>query len=52
MYDSVILKDITQRNKVRDIDLLRRLILFFLANAGNSFSLRRFPNMVCSLVQA
>jgi hypothetical protein len=38
IFDSTIIKDIAQRNKVRDIDQLRRLILFFIANAGNTFS--------------
>ncbi|HCM28503.1 MAG: ATPase [Treponema sp. GWB1_62_6] len=38
IFDSVILKDIIQRNKVRDVELLHRLILFFLANTGRTFS--------------
>lgn len=38
IFDSIILKDIAQRNKVRDIDQLKRLILFFIANIGNTFS--------------
>jgi predicted AAA+ superfamily ATPase len=38
IFDSIILKDIAQRNKVRDIDQLKRLILFFIANVGNTFS--------------
>ena len=38
IFDSIILKDIAQRNKVRDIAQLRQLVLFFLANAGNTFS--------------
>lgn len=38
IFDSTILKDIAQRNRVRDIDQLRRLILFLIANAGNTFS--------------
>ncbi len=38
IYDSIILKDIATRNKIRDIELLRRVILFFIANIGNTFS--------------
>ncbi|MDX9785057.1 MAG: ATP-binding protein, partial [Spirochaetia bacterium] len=38
IFDSIILKDIAQRNNVRDIDQLKRLILFFIANVGNTFS--------------
>jgi len=38
IFNSIILKDIAQRNKVRDIELLERLILFFIANVGNTFS--------------
>lgn len=38
IYDSIILKDIATRNKIRDIELLRRIIQFFIANIGNTFS--------------
>ncbi len=38
IFNSIILKDIAQRNKVRDIERLERLILFFIANVGNTFS--------------
>lgn len=38
IYDSIILKDIAARNKVRDIDLLKRMIQYFIANIGNTFS--------------
>lgn len=38
IFDSIILKDIAQRNRIRDIDQLERLILFFVANVGNTFS--------------
>jgi len=38
IYDSIILKDIATRNKIRDIELLKRIILFFIANIGNTFS--------------
>jgi predicted AAA+ superfamily ATPase len=38
IFNSIILKDIAQRNKVRDIERLERLILFFIANVGNTLS--------------
>lgn len=38
IYDSIILKDIATRNRVRDIDLLKRIIQFLIANIGNTFS--------------
>ena len=38
IYDSILLKDIASRNKIRDIELLKRVIQFFIANIGNTFS--------------
>ena len=38
MYSSIILKDITQRNNIRDIDLLERIIAYIVMNIGNTFS--------------
>ena len=38
IYDSIILKDIVQRNKIRDVELLKRVILYVMANIGNTFS--------------
>ncbi len=38
IYDSILLKDIATRNRIRDIELLKRIIQFFIANIGNSFS--------------
>lgn len=38
IYDSVVLKDIVERNKVRNIDLLQRILLFLMVNIGNPFS--------------
>lgn len=38
VFDSVILKDVIKRNKIRDIDLLERVIQFVVANVGNTFS--------------
>lgn len=38
IYSSIILKDITQRNKIRDTDLLERIINYLIMNVGNNFS--------------
>ena len=38
IFDSILLKDIATRNKVRNIELLRRIIQYFIANIGNKFS--------------
>lgn len=38
IYSSIVLKDIAQRNRIRDLEQLRRVILYFMANIGNSFS--------------
>ena len=40
LFDSIILKDIAQRNHIRDIDQLKRLILYLVATTGNIFSAR------------
>lgn len=44
IFDSIILKDIAQRNKIRDIELLKRIIQFFMMNIGNSFSAVKIVN--------
>ena len=38
LYNSVQLKDIVKRNKIRDIDLLERIITYVIANIGTTFS--------------
>lgn len=38
IFHSVVLKDIVKRNKIRDVDLLERIIAYALANIGKSFS--------------
>lgn len=38
LYASIILKDITQRNNIRDTDLLERIINYIVMNIGNTFS--------------
>ena len=38
LHASIILKDITQRNNIRDTDLLERIINYVIMNIGNTFS--------------
>lgn len=38
VYNSVLLKDIIKRNKIRDADLLEKILLFAFGNIGNTFS--------------
>ena len=38
LFNSVQLKDIMKRNKIRDIDLLERIIAYVIANVGTTFS--------------
>jgi len=38
IFNSIILKDICDRYKIRDVSLLKSLITFFIANIGNTFS--------------
>ena len=38
LFNSVQLKDIVKRNKIRDVDLLERIIAYVVANVGTPFS--------------
>ena len=38
VFNSVQLKDVVQRNKLRDADLLERLLMYIMANVGTIFS--------------
>lgn len=38
IYDSIVLKDIVTRNKIRDTEQFKRVLLYFVANIGNQFS--------------
>lgn len=38
IFSSVILKDIIQRNNVRDIDLFKRIMMYIISNVGRPFS--------------
>lgn len=38
IFNSIILKDISDRHKIRDFSLLKSLIVFFVSNVANTFS--------------
>ncbi len=38
IYDSIMLKDIVARNKIRDTEQFKRILLYFISNIGNTFS--------------
>lgn len=40
LYSSVVLKDVVKRNKIRDVDILERIMLYVMANIGHAFSAR------------
>jgi predicted AAA+ superfamily ATPase len=44
LYSSIVLKDIIARNKIRDVDLLERIIQYALTNIGKSFSATSISN--------
>ncbi|MDR3242111.1 MAG: ATP-binding protein [Lactobacillaceae bacterium] len=38
IYNSIVLKDIVQREQIRDADLLQRLLTYIISNIGRTFS--------------
>ncbi len=48
VFNTIVIKDVIERNKISDIDLLKRLTAFLLDNVGNPFS----ANSICSKLRA
>ena len=46
LYGSIVLKDIVKRNKVRDVDLLIRIITYVMTNVGSNFSATSISNFL------
>lgn len=44
VFNTIVIKDVIERNKISDIDLLKRLTAFLLDNVGNPFS----ANAICN----
>ena len=38
IYNSVVLTDVVRRNKIRDVDLLGRIVSYIIGNVGTTFS--------------
>ena len=48
VFNTIVIKDIIARNKISDVELLRRLIAFLLENVGNPFSV----NTICNKLKS
>jgi len=48
IFNTIVINDIVSRNKISDIDLLKRLIAFLLDNIGNTFS----ANSICKKLKS
>ncbi len=48
VYSTIVIKDVIARNKIADIDLLKRLTAFLLDNSGNPFS----ANAICNKLKS
>lgn len=48
IYNSVLLKDVIERNKIRDTALLESIVLYLMDNIGNTFSARTISSFLKS----
>jgi predicted AAA+ superfamily ATPase len=48
IYNSVLLKDVISYNRIRDTDLLERIVHFLMDNVGNIFSAKRISDFLKS----
>ena len=46
MFNTVLLKDVIKRNKIRDIDLLEKVVLYLMDNIGNTFSAKTISDFL------
>jgi predicted AAA+ superfamily ATPase len=44
VFNSILLKDVVKRNRIRDVDLLERIVNYVLNNVGNQFSATSISN--------
>ena len=49
VFDSIIIKDIAQRNAVRDVALFKQVVTFIMSNVGNTFSAKSIVNYLKSI---
>lgn len=38
IFDSIILKDVTQRNQIRDVGMFKKVLLYFISGIGQTYS--------------
>ncbi len=48
VYRSVLLKDVIERNKIRDVDLLERILVYIISNIGRTFSAKSISDYIKS----
>lgn len=48
LYRSVLLKDVIERNRIRDVDLLERILLYIISNIGRTFSAKSISDYLKS----
>lgn len=48
IYNSVVLKDVIQRNKIRDAELLERILIYIMDNVGQIFSAKKIADYLRS----
>jgi len=48
IYRSVLLKDVIERNNIRDVDLLERILIYIISNIGRTFSAKSISDFLKS----
>lgn len=48
LYETIVLKDVVERNGIKNVVLLRKLLEFFIDNIGNTFSANSIANKLKS----
>lgn len=46
LYNAILLKDVVQRRKIRDVDLLSRIVRYVMTETGHVFSARRIADFL------
>ena len=48
MYDSVVINDIAERNRVKDVSVMRKVLLYIVSEIGHSISAKRISDYLIS----
>lgn len=46
LYNAILLKDVVRRKKIRDVDLLERIVRFVMTECGHTFSARKIVSFL------